>query len=164
MFTLIHPDSRYLCSNFPQFFLHLKLFCASPCSQFIPTIYLFISSISLHLYVWNLYEAHYLHQWLCRIKIELHFLAGVAHPCLFPALYFFCSLHYLANLFVVIPSLFNCLSAFVFVLMFTESKDVFALSCLLLLFSEEVLLVHLQRPNQGEELCIPQHVHLLIFL
>ena len=73
---------------------------------------------------------------LCIIKTEFHFPAGLGHPCLFPALYFSGSLFdiiwptcLLSN--PVCSTL--CLSAFMFVLMFTLSKDVFVLCSLLLL-------------------------------
>lgn len=138
-----HYIHRYLSNAFPQFSLYLRFCCVLPCSQFIPPIYLFIlfPSVSLHLYVCKSHTN--LHQWLCRIKIELHFLAGVAHPCLFPALYVLCSIFDIIwptclLSYPVCSTL--CLPAFVFVLMFTESKDVFVLSCLPLLFSEGVLL------------------------
>lgn len=50
-----------------------------------------------------------------------------------------------------------CLSAFVFVFMFTEREDVFVLLCLLLLFSEEVCCCTC-RDQTREELCLSQNV------
>lgn len=84
---------------------------------------------------------HNLHWWLHGIKNELHFLAALAHPCLFPALYVFCSLFDIIWPTCLLSDsvcLTLSLSAFVFVLMFTDSSMYLFSLCLFLLCDEEL--------------------------
>lgn len=87
-----------------------------------------------------------------------HFLPGLVHTCLFPCpLFLFVpSGHYLANLFVVIPSLFHSVHLPLCLSWCVQSAKY---GCVLsrLLFCEDIL-----PPNLREEPCVSPHVHLLI--
>lgn len=155
MFTLIHPDCRYLCSAFPQFFLHFKFFCVLPVLNLFPHLFIYFLNFPAFIcleFVWDTLFALVAVQ----NKNWTPFSGWYAHPCLFPALYFFCSVFDIiwSTCLLSYPVCSTlCLSAVVFVLMFTESKDVFALSCLLLLFSEEVFSFCTCRDETRERSC-----------
>lgn len=151
MFILIHPDARYVRSNFLLFILHLKLFffflfLARFSIYLFFLIYLFIYNLNFPVFVcleflWDTLFALVLVK--NKNKWTIFFLAGLVHPCLFPAprLFPVCSLFDIIwpTCLLSKPVCFTlCLSAFIFVLMFTWSKGVFVLSCLCVLWSEEV--------------------------
>lgn len=109
MFTLINPVTRYLCSFLSSSFIWSFFFsCALPCSQFIPPfIYLFLQFSCI--YVWDLYETSFALVAAQNKKNWTLFPGWSGSPLFVPCPLFLLLpiWHYLANSFVVIPSLFN---------------------------------------------------------
>lgn len=108
MFTIIHPDCRYLCSAFPQFFLHFKFFCVLPVLNLFPHLFIYFLNFPAFIcleFVWDTLFAVAAVQNKKWTPFSGWYGSPLFVPC--PLFLLLCIWHYLVNLFVVIPSLFN---------------------------------------------------------